>query len=70
MIRNFSLGHYLAAMLSTAYQFCLPTQGHQVPSGPDWLHEVKYYGYRIRVKRTGVRLITRGGNNWTSRYRG
>lgn len=41
-----------------------------MPSGPDWLHEVKYDGYRIRVERDGdrVRLITRGGNNWTSRY--
>ncbi|MFL5239215.1 MAG: RNA ligase family protein [Rhizomicrobium sp.] len=70
MIRNFLLVHYVARMLPTAYQFCLPTQGHQVPSGPDWLHEVKYDGYRIRVERDGdrVRLITRGGSNWTSRY--
>lgn len=41
-----------------------------VPSGPDWLHEVKYDGYRLRLERDGdrVRLITRGGYNWTGRY--
>jgi ATP dependent DNA ligase domain len=34
------------------------------------LHEVKYDGYRLRLERDGdrVRLITRGGYNWTSRY--
>jgi hypothetical protein len=25
-------------------EFCLPTSGKAVPSGPDWLHEVKYDG--------------------------
>jgi ATP-dependent DNA ligase len=42
------------------------------PSRPAWtgLHEVKYDGYRLRLERDGdrVRLITRGGYNWTSRY--
>jgi bifunctional non-homologous end joining protein LigD len=32
-----------------------------VPSGPDWIHEVKYDGYRGRVVRDGkdVRLLSR-----------
>jgi bifunctional non-homologous end joining protein LigD len=53
-----------------AFEFCIPTRGTEVPSGPDWLHEVKYDGYRFRVERNGdrVRLITRGGYNWTKRY--
>jgi bifunctional non-homologous end joining protein LigD len=52
------------------FEFCLPTKGNAVPSGPDWLHEVKYDGYRLRLERDAdrVRLITRGGYNWTSRY--
>ena len=25
-------------------EFCLPTSGKAVPSGPDWIHEVKYDG--------------------------
>ena len=33
-------------------------------------HEIKYDGYRLRVERNGdrVRLITRGGYDWTKRY--
>jgi ATP-dependent DNA ligase len=27
-------------------EFCLPTAGKAVPDGPDWIHEVKYDGYR------------------------
>jgi bifunctional non-homologous end joining protein LigD len=52
------------------FDFCLPTQSASVPVGPDWLHEIKYDGYRMRVERDGdrVRLITRGGYNWTKCY--
>ena len=37
---------------------------------PGLAHEVKYDGYRLRLERDGerVRLITRGGYNWTDRY--
>jgi ATP-dependent DNA ligase len=40
------------------------------PGRPDWLHEMKYDGYRLRVERDGdrVRLITRGGYNWADRH--
>ena len=53
-----------------SFDFCLPTISTSVPSGPDWLHEVKYDGYRLRVERDGdrMRLITRNGYNWTDRY--
>src|SRR5215470_9087957 len=53
-----------------AFEFCIPTRGIEVPSSPDWLHEIKYDGYRLRVERDGdrVRLITRGGYNWSKRY--
>ncbi|WP_439370839.1 ATP-dependent DNA ligase [Bradyrhizobium sp. DASA03120] len=53
-----------------SFEFCLPTKGTTVPDGPDWLHEVKYDGYRLRLERDGdrVRLITRGGYNWSTRY--
>ena len=51
-------------------EFCLPTSGKAVPSGPDWIHEVKYDGYRLRVVREGdrVRLFSKGGHDWTGRY--
>ncbi|GLR94157.1 MULTISPECIES: ATP-dependent DNA ligase [Bradyrhizobium] len=53
-----------------SFEFCLPTKGTSVPDCPDWLHEIKYDGYRLRLERDGdrVRLITRGGYNWSSRY--
>ena len=65
-IRNF----YLWPMLK-AFEFCIPTRGTEVPSSPDWLQEIKFDGYRLRVERNGdrVRLITRGGlRGHVSRY--
>lgn len=40
------------------------------PAGDDWLHEIKLDGYRTLACRDGdaVRLITRGGLDWTHRY--
>lgn len=51
-------------------EFCLPTAAKVVPDGPDWIHEVKYDGYRMRVVRGGksVRLFSKGGTDWTKRY--
>jgi bifunctional non-homologous end joining protein LigD len=53
-----------------AFEFCLPTKSTAVPNGPEWFHEIKYDGYRLRVERDGerVRLITRGCYDWTKRY--
>lgn len=52
------------------FEPCLPTSGTKVPSGNDWLHEIKYDGYRLIVQRAGkrVRLFTKGGHDWTKRY--
>ena len=52
------------------FEFCLPMVGAKVPAGPEWLHEIKYDGYRLRIERNGdrVRLITRNGHDWTKRY--
>jgi DNA ligase D-like protein (predicted ligase) len=42
----------------------------QPPDGPDWLHEIKFDGYRMhaRLDRGAVRLLTRTGINWTHKY--
>jgi len=42
------------------------------PDGDDWLHEIKYDGYRIaaRVDDRGVRLLSRNGLDWTARFPG
>ena len=42
----------------------------KAPEGDEWLHEVKYDGYRLlaRIKDGTVRLITRGGLDWTAKF--
>lgn len=42
----------------------------KIPSGDDWLHEVKFDGYRLLCFLDGksVRLVTRRGNDWTDRF--
>src|SRR4051812_2280351 len=57
-------------MPNTEFEPCIPTRGTKVPTGPDWIHEVKYDGYRMLVARkdTRVRLFSRNGHDWTERY--
>jgi ATP-dependent DNA ligase len=52
------------------FQPAIPTRGTKVPASPDWIHEVKYDGFRLIVHRDGdrVRLLTRNGHDWSSRY--
>jgi ATP-dependent DNA ligase len=52
------------------FQPAIPTRGSKVPAGPEWLHEVKYDGFRLIVHRdrNRVRLLTRNGFDWTGRY--
>jgi len=40
------------------------------PFGDEWLHEIKYDGYRIgaRVRRARVVLYTRNGNDWSAAF--
>jgi bifunctional non-homologous end joining protein LigD len=45
-----------------------PIRGTKVPAGREWLHEIKHDGYRLRVERDRVRLITRNGYDWTKRF--
>lgn len=46
----------------------LATLTTAVPEGDDWLHEMKFDGYRlvVLIERQQVRLFTRNGNDWTS----
>lgn len=49
---------------------CLALLKPLPPSGSDWIYEVKWDGYRlaIHIEPTGVRIITRGGHDWTDRF--
>jgi bifunctional non-homologous end joining protein LigD len=61
---------YLSRMPQTYVRAVLPIRGTKVPAGPDWVHEIKHDGYRLIVHRDGarVRLLTRNGHDWASRY--
>ncbi|HEU5074358.1 MAG TPA: DNA ligase D, partial [Polyangiaceae bacterium] len=47
----------------------LATLVTEVPDGDDWLHEMKFDGYRILLQVDGstVRCLTRRGNDWAER---
>jgi hypothetical protein len=40
------------------------------PDGPDWLHEIKFDGYRMhaRLDAGDVQILTRRSNIWTEKY--
>jgi bifunctional non-homologous end joining protein LigD len=48
----------------------LATLTAAAPAGPEWVHEIKYDGYRLfaRMERGKVRLITRNGLDWTAKF--
>jgi hypothetical protein len=52
------------------YAFSLPTKSDKVPTGSEWIHEIKHDGYRMVVVRDNdrVRLISRGGRDWADRF--
>jgi len=49
---------------------CLPTKTDKLPSGSQWLHEIKHDGFRIIARKNGaqVRLDSRPGNDLTHRF--
>ncbi len=48
----------------------LPQVAEKPPSGPKWVHEIKYDGYRTQARIDGgdVQLLTRKGLDWTKRF--
>ena len=66
---------YLARMLQRTLPVgfiapCLPIKTDKLPSGSQWLHEIKHDGFRIIARKTGaqVRLYSRPGNDLTRRF--
>ena len=60
------------AVASHFIEPCLPSPGEQPPTGPGWVHEIKHDGYRLMARRdalsVGIRLLTKNGHDWASRY--
>jgi ATP-dependent DNA ligase len=51
------LPHYLVSMLQRTLSAgfiapCLPTKTTQLPSGSQWLHEIKHDGFRIIARKS------------------
>jgi len=49
---------------------CLPSKTDKLPSGSQWLHEIKHDGFRVIARKNGaeVRLYSRPGNDLTYRF--
>ena len=49
----------------------LATLVDTAPAGPDWLHEIKYDGYRMlcRIEDGACRILSRNGKDWTAAFR-
>jgi bifunctional non-homologous end joining protein LigD len=52
--------------------FEVPTAVSEPPEGDDWIHEVKFDGYRTQlvIERRKIRAYSRRGLDWTDRYPG
>jgi bifunctional non-homologous end joining protein LigD len=66
---------YLVHMLQRTFPTgfiapCLPTKTDKLPSGGQWLHEIKHDGFRVIARKDGdrVKLYSRNGNDFTRRF--
>jgi len=52
------------------FECCKPVNAKAVPTGPDWIHEIKYDGYRGRIVRDGrdAKLFSRSGLDCSWRF--
>ena len=64
------LGKRLSADRASFIEPCLPSPADKPPTGSNWIHEIKHDGFRLMARRdpVGIRLITRGGHDWSARY--
>ncbi|MDO8963500.1 MAG: non-homologous end-joining DNA ligase, partial [Coriobacteriia bacterium] len=62
----------VAGALPADAPFQLATLVGEAPEGDEWIHEVKYDGYRLRavLERGRARMLTRNGADWTDRLTG
>lgn len=60
-----------AARIPATVPLSLATLVEEPPDGDEWLHEIKYDGYRIAARVDGgdVRLFSRNGLDWTARFK-
>jgi DNA ligase D-like protein (predicted ligase) len=70
MARPLARGRSAAAALPEWIPPQLTQLVDAAPDGDDWLHEIKFDGYRMhaRLDRGAVKLLTRTGLDWTHKY--
>jgi bifunctional non-homologous end joining protein LigD len=58
------------AKLPSAIMPQLATLATSVPAGDDWLHEIKFDGYRMiaRIERRKAQLFSRNGKDWSDKF--
>jgi bifunctional non-homologous end joining protein LigD len=63
-------GKSAAALAAAAGEIVRATQVNAIDDVKGYLYEIKYDGYRLVAAKAGddVRLITRGGHDWTDRF--
>jgi bifunctional non-homologous end joining protein LigD len=51
-------------------QPCSPVLAKSVPAGDDWLHEIKFDGFRVQIHKLGddVELYSRNGSRFSRRF--
>src|SRR5262245_31684852 len=68
----FNYRHYVAAHPPGRAHRAVPPDKNptKLPSGSDWLHEIKHDGFRVIARKKGVqvRLYSRPGNDLTRRF--
>lgn len=49
---------------------CLASLRDRVPSGDQWIHEIKFDGYRLQLHKieNEIRFFTRRGHDWSKRF--
>jgi bifunctional non-homologous end joining protein LigD len=62
IVRTTPLPRWVAPQLSKLVE--------KAPTGPQWVHEIKFDGFRMaaRIERGKVQLLTRSGLDWTAKY--
>lgn len=60
----------VSAAVPSFIEPCLAKLADKPPAGRQWIHEIKFDGYRIQVCKGGdkIALYTRSGLNWTGKF--
>ncbi|MCA1409127.1 DNA ligase D [Ensifer sp. IC3342] len=61
----------LESAFPTFIEPCHPTLKRRPPGGPDWVHEIKFDGYRAQLHIDGgkITIFTRTGLDWTKEFK-